>query len=245
MPTIDATIAQLDLYHLFQPVCRLPDRQIMGYEALLRSRAFTKTDQLIETAAQDNKLFELDIWSITNAAAAYFAAPSRSPADALLFLNIFPSSMARDDFPTFVRQLMRQFGRFSERMVFEINESAAEGDLWDHERFVQNVGLLRRQGCRIAFDDVGEGATTLKRIVEFSPEFIKIDRFFGKQLSVSKQKQKMIKFLVDYCKDESQLILEGIEEPEDLLQAQHLGVTMGQGFLLAEPEPLPGADGPE
>ncbi len=240
MPTITALIAQEDLYHLFQPICHLPNRQALGYEALIRSKTIAGTDKLFQAATEQGKLYDLDTLSVYNAIAFYFSSDHRRKSDAYLFVNIFPSTLVEEAFPIFLEKIVRRYGDMSPRIVFEINESRSEMDDWNNRLFTQNINLLRRHGFLIAFDDVGEGATTLKRMIELTPDFVKMDRFFGKNLSGSKKKQKMIKFFVDYCADESKLILEGIEEPEDLLQAYNLGVTIGQGYLLTQPQPLPG-----
>ncbi|MCD9024950.1 EAL domain-containing protein [Cohnella silvisoli] len=240
MPTITALFAQDDLYHLFQPICQLPSRQILGYEALIRSKTIAGTDKLFQAATAQGKLFDLDTLSVYNAIAFYFSTADRRESNEYLFVNIFPSTLIEEAFPVFLDKVVRQYGELSPRIVFEINESRSEMDDWNNRLFTQNINLMRRHGFLIAFDDVGEGATTLKRMIELTPDFVKMDRFFGKNLSSSKKKQKMIKFFVDYCADESNLILEGIEEPEDLLQAHNLGVTLGQGYLLTKPQPLPG-----
>jgi EAL domain-containing protein (putative c-di-GMP-specific phosphodiesterase class I) len=240
MPTITTLIAQGDLYHLFQPICHLPSRQILGYEALIRSKTIAATDNLIKSATKKGKLFELDTLSVYNAIAVYFSTSDRRESREYLFINIFPSTLIDEAFPIFLEKIVRRYGEMSHRIVFEINELRSEMEDWNNGLFTQNINLLQKRGFLIAFDDVGEGATTLKRMIELTPDFVKMDRFFGKNLSGSKKKQKMIKFFVDYCKDESKLILEGIEEPEDLLQAYNLGVTIGQGYLLTKPQPLPG-----
>ncbi|REK68621.1 MAG: hypothetical protein C6P35_01015 [Cohnella sp.] len=238
MATMEKIIAQQDVYHVFQPVMRLADRSVLGYEALIRSNAVSTPDLLFKAAAEQNRLFELDVLSITSAIAAYFASPKRRESGEYLFLNVFPSSLANEAFPRFVEKTLREHKACARRIVFEINESKSQADSWDDARFVRNLQWLRELDCLVAFDDVGEGAITLRKIVEISPDFIKLDRFFGQNLFASEKKQKMLKFFADYCKDEAMLILEGIEELDDLLKAQHLGVTLGQGFLLSRPRHL-------
>ena len=65
---------------------------------------------------------------------------------------------------------------------------------------------------------------------------LKLDRYFGNQLSAHLAKQKLVSLFVDFYRGHIELVLEGIENPEDLLVAQELGVPVGQGFLLGRPE---------
>jgi EAL domain-containing protein (putative c-di-GMP-specific phosphodiesterase class I) len=234
-------LSHQSLYHLFQPVCTLTDKKPLGYEALIRSKWIERPDQLFNRVIQQHQLFKLDILSIYNGILVFFSTPERRDSDELLFLNIFPSSLAEDAFSGFCKKIVREFPAYVHRIVFEINESMSETGEWNREMFLKNVNLLREFGFRIAFDDVGEGATTLKRIVELSPDFIKIDRFFGMQLKGNKKKQHIIKFFVDYCADDTMLILEGLEQSEDMELAIDLGVRLGQGYGLDKPGPLPGS----
>ena len=229
-----------DYYHMFQPLFCLSERQPLGYEALLRSHSIARPDQLFHLAAQNNQLFDLDIMSIYNSISVFFQSSQHRDTSELLFLNLFPSTIAEQAFADICEAIRSKYHDVVGRIVFEINESMSEMGEWDRERFILNVNLLRKSGFRIAFDDVGEGATTLKRIVELAPDFIKIDQFFGMQLATNKKKQHIVKFFVDYCTDGTKLILEGLEDPEDVKLAIRLGVSMGQGYWLAQPGPLPG-----
>lgn len=229
-----------DLYHLFQPVFCLSDHKPLGYEALLRSRTIRQPEQLFQHAIRQKLLFELDTLSIRNAISFFFHTAEYRETSEMLFLNVFPSTIAKKFFTKICGEIATKYNEVANRIVFEINESMSEIGEWNNEVFAQNVSNLRKSGFRIAFDDVGEGATTLKKIVELSPDFIKMDRFFGKQLAANKQKQKMVKFFVHYCSDETRLILEGLEDANDVKVAKHLGVKFGQGYWLAKPGPLPG-----
>ena len=176
--------------------------------------------------------------SISSAIAAFFADENRRESNEVLFLNVFPSSLTEETFPRFIENALRDCQQLSRRIVFEINETVSEADKWYDKRFNDNIEWLRKSDFLIAFDDVGEGAATIRKIIEISPDFIKLDRFFGRKLAACPRKQKLLKLFTEYCKDEAMLILEGIEEAEDLLQAQELSVTLGQGYLLSRPKRL-------
>lgn len=245
MSIIADLLAKRDLFHFFQPICELPGARPIGYEALIRSHSFTSPEKLFQAVNGRNELYELDTLSVTNAISHYFSTPQHRDSSDSLFVNIFPSTLIDSAFPIFLGKLVRNYEPVARRIVFEINEARSAMEDWNNGLFLQHVSLLRKFGFLIAFDDVGEGATTLKRMVELTPDFVKLDCFFGINLAATKKKQKMIKFLVEYCQDESGLILEGIENGDDLRQAYELGVALGQGYLLSRPGPLPGAKSSE
>lgn len=239
MENIAYLIENNHFYHVFQPLRRLPDQGKFGYEALIRSTSGIGPNALFQGAVEQNRLYQLDTWSIDHALSSFFFSPIAQEEEGLLFVNLFPSTIIADAFPLFVNDLRRRFFSFVHRIVLEINESITEESIWSNPVFMQRIKDLRDKGFLIALDDVGEGTTTFRKIVEISPDFIKIDRFFSKELSLCKKKQKVVRLLVDYCVDaDSNLILEGIEQEKDFVCASCLGVTIGQGYYLGKPHRL-------
>ncbi|WP_276357523.1 EAL domain-containing protein [Cohnella caldifontis] len=226
------------LYHEFQPIQRIPGGKTFGYEALIRSKTGESPDFILQQYRYRNLLPKVDMWSIDHSSSVFFADPNIRLGDEVLFVNIYPSTVTGNAFPEFMNGFMLKFKPYCRRIVFELNESVAEGRYWSDPVFYRRIRELRRQGFRIALDDVGEGTTTFRKIVELLPEFIKLDKFFACGLSDDPNKQKLIRFFAEYCKDESLLILEGIEMQEDLICSSSLGVPLGQGFLLGKPSQL-------
>ena len=237
MPNIKQLIMQNDFYHVFQPILGFPEKRILGYEALIRSNSNMNPDLLFQRAMEQNKLFEVDSFSISQAISAYFEFPG-SREHNLLFINIFPSTLVSPLFIDLLDSLVERFERFRNQIVFEINESIYEGLLWKSDSFRDAIRLLRELNFLIALDDVGDGTTSFRNIVDVSPDFIKIDRFFASDLSTSRKKQKVVALFAEYCHDEANLILEGIEKEEDLDTALSLGIKMGQGYLFGKPNRL-------
>lgn len=109
--------------------------------------------------------------------------------------------------------------------------------------FIQRVSDLRRRGFLIALDDVGDGTDTFRNIHDLAPDYIKVDRYYSKLLSVSKDKQQVVRLFVEFCQNDIQLILEGVENNEDFDCAARLGVKNGQGYLFGKPGRLKGTLG--
>ncbi|USG67690.1 EAL domain-containing protein [Brevibacillus ruminantium] len=238
MESITEVIENKQFYHVFQPICHLPEKKVIGYEALIRSLSPIGPEALFQKAIEQNRLFELDTFSILHALQTFFVSHQRQDKSVFLFVNIYPSTIVEDQFPAFVDNILSRFRPFLSKIVLEINESAAERKIWMNPLFTRRIGMLRKIGFMIALDDVGEGTTSFRKIVEISPDFIKMDKFFADGLEASVKKQKIVRLLVEYCQGEAELILEGIEHATDFSRAAVLGVTMGQGYYLGKPERL-------
>jgi EAL domain-containing protein (putative c-di-GMP-specific phosphodiesterase class I) len=222
-----------EFYHFFQPLYALSSEKIFGYECLIRSKHFNNPELFFEKAKEENKRHELDMKSIKKAMDVYF---QNEMCDALLFINIFPSTLLHPTFQSFITTLTSNKRIIPTRVVFEIIEEEV-----DLVALKKEVVHLKSLGFRIAIDDVGKGAASLESIIELQPQFVKMDKYFSTDLSQSSLKQRMIKTLLNYCVDDLVLILEGIEYDVDLLAAKKLGVAIGQGYLLGRPDFLENA----
>ena len=230
-------IQQAKIDHAYQPLWDIETGKVFGYEALLRSmdESFNGTiEQVFMEARKAGTLYELDTLSI-------FAAASRFPFEQIeenvcLFINVFPSTMIHEDFPDYIDQLLADCPQIREKVVFEVNESGLEADLWDASQLLEQARLLKAKGFRIALDDIGEAAADLKKIAVYTPDYIKLDRFFAKGLSVTPEKQEKVSQLAGF--QDIDIVLEGIEEEDDLKKAKDLHIRFVQGYLLGKPKKL-------
>lgn len=72
MENIANLIENNHFYHVFQPLRRLPDQGKVGYEALIRSTSGIGPNALFQGAIEQNRLYQLDTWSIDHALSSFF-----------------------------------------------------------------------------------------------------------------------------------------------------------------------------
>ena len=220
---------------VYQPMWNLNDWKVFGYEALLRfpdGYCNGNIEMAFNMAREDGCLYELDTRSITNAINSF---PIHQLGEELLFINIYPSTLLHEEFELFIHKLLDNYPHSKGKIVFELNETKEEAYMWAIPELQKKIEILKEYGFYIALDDVGKGAATLRKIIEFSPDYIKLDRYFAKELNASKRKQHIVSLLIQYSKNKMGLILEGIEEAIDLAQAKALNVPVAQGYLLGKP----------
>ena len=197
---------------------------VLGYEALMRGPRGTPYEtppMAFAMAATLDLLEQLDTRCIEMA--------SMVACDGLLFLNAHPRTIiASDAFWAAVGT----FARSPQSVVFEVVEHspARQDDL------LRALMELRALGFRIAVDDLGEGAAGLRRLVEFAPDFAKIDRFFIDGIDRDRKRRAVVKGIVDMSRElETRVIAEGIEREEERAVLLDLGVTLAQGWLFGKP----------
>jgi EAL domain-containing protein (putative c-di-GMP-specific phosphodiesterase class I) len=221
------------IYHVYQPIFNLNNWGVHGYEALLRNSKFQNTEEIFRKARKVGKLYELDTYSISNAISSF-----EFSNNSLLFLNVFPSTLVQTSFQRYLRDLHLKLFFPIHRIVFELNETVIEEELWGRSEFVNAVSALQNEGYKIALDDIGKGALTLHKAIELNPDFMKIDRYYADKLAESKVKQETIYKIQKMCNENINIVLEGIEREVDLAFAKVLKVSFGQGYLIGKPKTL-------
>lgn len=212
--------------HWFQPIYHLKTNNIAGYEALLRdaSECHVSPVDIFKEADKKGQLNVLDRISIKTAIESFKHESN------LLFINVFPSTLLGEGFLSWWDASISH----PMPLVFELLENEPISD-W--KALKQVTKELQARGVKIAVDDMGVGYSFFQQWIELSPDFIKLDRYFSEHLSVSSQKQKTVRSLVDLFSGTTKIIIEGIEKQDDLSIAKYLGVHYAQGFLLGRPSP--------
>jgi EAL domain-containing protein (putative c-di-GMP-specific phosphodiesterase class I) len=231
MKTITAILQSQLLHHVAQPIWNIQNHTLFGYECLLRSTFSINPEQMFQQAKLENKLFDLDTVSIQTAI-KHLSALNRPQTWS--FVNIYPSTIVHQNFEKLILPSLSLIKDF--RIVFELNESLFEKNVWHDPVFKQNVEWLTNQGVFIAFDDISDLTILEERLKVFTPHILKLDRSLSIDLHRSKFKQQFVQTCLEIADDlQVPLVLEGIEHQEEFFAAQRLGIVYGQGYLLGKP----------
>jgi EAL domain-containing protein (putative c-di-GMP-specific phosphodiesterase class I) len=237
--SLASTIRLQKVESVYQSMWNINTKAVFGYEALLRfPEGFCggNIEKAFEMARNEGVLYELDTRAISNAVGSFpLHLLNRG---LLLFINIYPSTLLHPQFEPFLNQLLKKYPQIEGKIVFELSESEHEESSWALSKLKEKLLMVKEKGFFIALDDVGKGVAGLQKMIEFCPDYIKLDRYFSIELSKSKEKQDMISLLLHYSKHKMEVILEGLEEESDFEQAKILNVPIAQGYLLGKPEKL-------
>jgi len=108
------------------------------------------------------------------------------------------------------------------------------------DRRAKVVEEVRDMGMSLALDDFGDGRSSLRLWSQLKPEFVKIDKYFTKDISRHADMLKTIQALQQIgAIFNTGLVAEGIETLEDLRVLRDLGIPDGQGYLLGLPTDKP------
>ena len=220
---------------VFQPQVDLSTGAVVGFEALTRFTDATPPDRRIVGAHAVGLGAELE-------AALARAAVARSgdlPEGVLLFVNLSPSSLLD---PTARRSVTGA----ARSVVVEVTEDAPIGSYDDVRRAMADL-----PGCRLAIDDAGAGYTSLTKIAELHPDFVKLDISLVRDIDSNPTLQAMVAGMCHFAQQSGTvLIAEGIETEAEAQTIRELGSSLapghllGQGYHFGRPAPLAGALSP-
>ncbi len=244
MVTVHDAIRARQLFPHFQPVVRLSDGAIHAHEALVRLKSdlpWTTPDQLFGQALAEGSLQALEVACVRLALTEWAAADRIGK----LFLNmsatVLVSELAQHDFELLLTTLKRA-GITPEGIVIELTEHERVND---PSALGMAVGRLRRSGIALALDDFGDGRSSLRLWSELQPEYVKIDKYFARDLHRHPERVQTLRALTEIARIfGSSLIAEGIESTVDLVLVRDLGIPFAQGWALGRPAAVPHCQAP-
>jgi EAL domain-containing protein (putative c-di-GMP-specific phosphodiesterase class I)/CHASE3 domain sensor protein len=219
---VAATIRTEAFHPVFQPVVDLATAQHVGFEALTRFADGTPPDVAFAAAAACGMGLELEAATL---AAALRAAPDL-PADAWLSLNVSPALLVDGV------SLPRILAGHARPIVLEVTEHEQIDDYEALHRARRALG----SDVRIAVDDAGAGVANFNHLVGLRPDFLKIDIGLVRGVTDDPGRRAVVVGLVHFAAEAGcHVIAEGIETSQERATVAELGVTLGQGYLLARP----------
>jgi EAL domain-containing protein (putative c-di-GMP-specific phosphodiesterase class I) len=217
------------LWMAFQPIVRLSDHTLFGYEALLRSNEplLCEPEPILVAAERLGELPRLGR-TIRDRAAQAISKASNAPT---LFVNLHPQDLLDSD----LHDERSALSRISDRVVLEITERNSISTIDDVRG---RIGRLRDRGFRIAVDDLGAGYSGLNSFALLEPEFVKLDMTLIRDIDTSPVKQKLAASMTKLCNDlDLHVVAEGVETIAERDTLVSLGCDLFQGFLFARPGP--------
>ncbi|GIE82319.1 hypothetical protein Aph02nite_82690 [Actinoplanes philippinensis] len=229
--SLDALLRDDGLYCVYQPFVDVDSGAVTAFEALLRAPAgsgWQSPVELLDTARAAGRLADLERASLR--ASLGDAARLSDGRPVTLFVNLEPDTLTRRR-DVVLEALAARAGHV--QVVVEITERALAEDL---AGVLAGAEELRAAGCAIALDDVGVHPESLAFIPLLRPEVVKLDL---KLLRTVKDPATVVVAgaVRSYAEQAgAEVVAEGVETPDDLIRAQVLGATLGQGWLWSRGE---------
>jgi EAL domain-containing protein (putative c-di-GMP-specific phosphodiesterase class I) len=219
----------------FQPIVNAETRKVISFEALVRGPHGESSGDVFSQLRADN-MFGFD--QACRLKAIHLA--SRLKLRRNLNINLLPFGTYQTGMN--IRATLQAAVDYNfpvENIVFEITESEM---LTDHRRLIDIIKMYQDFGFQTAIDDFGTGYSGLKLLVEFQPDYLKLDRNLIADIHQSEVKQIIFRGIGMICgRLNIDMMAEGIEKVEEFDWLRRAGVHLFQGYYFAPPafEALP------
>ena len=225
-----------DILIRYQPIVRLGDGSVFGYEALScgpDGDVFQNPEMLFSFAEKTDQIVDLErlcrVESVRGSV--------RLPRGHKLFLNCSAHGIGDvEGLSTHLVAQAKAAGLQPSDVVLEITERVAV-TAWND--FRKRIDDLRAMGFGVAIDDMGAGYSSLHSVAEVEPDFLKFDIALVRDIHLSPIKRGLLESLVLLAERiDSQVIAEGVEKEEEFETLREMNVPFGQGFLFSPPTTL-------
>ena len=220
----------------YQPIVRLSDGEVVGYEALMRwlnpERGCVEPALFLETAEATGTLSQID-WQIYDHVCCDIRALGAKGA--YVTINVSPRHLRAHAFSERLLALLASHEVRPNLLRLEVTEGAL---LENPDQVQLCLTQLRAAGVQTLLDDFGTGFSSLSYLHRFPLHGLKIDRSFVSALQLGESGGstaivRAIRLMADSLGLE--VVAEGIETEEQRQQLRLLGLTLGQGYLFSRP----------
>lgn len=220
-------------YIYYQEKRSIRDKEISGYEALLRWRhprlGIIAPDVFIPIAEESGAIVPLGYWVIKTVCQEAIV----NQLNKKVSINISPVQLRHPNFIDRVRTILMRSDYPLSLLEFEVTETA----------FIVNKSLtfnvlhqFQKMGISIALDDFGTGYSSLSTLREFQFDVIKLDKSFLTNVENNFQARSFVRAIISLGNSiNTPLVAEGVETREQLKILEEEGCSEIQGFLFGKP----------
>jgi len=151
-------------------------------------------------------------------------------------INISARSISDEHFMIWLERKLLREPKVATRLIFEISEYGLQQNIKTSKRLID---MLHRVGSRVTVERFGVGLTSFKFFRDLTPDYIKMDSSYTRDIDDDKNNQYFLRLMVDLAHRLSiNVLAESVESQEEKHTLEKLFIDGCQGFYIGKPEPL-------
>lgn len=232
---------QLDVY--YQPIVRLSDGTLAGFEALMRwhhpEKGLIEPSGFIAHCEETGLIVAIGRLALERAAEDLEQWQRFFPLDPPLFasVNLSRRQLLDAEFERVLKRVLAAHTLEPGTLKLEVTESTVANGSDTR----QVLTRLRDAGASLAIDDFGTGTSNFHQLKEIPFDTVKLDRsFLGRHggTHADAEGTVILGSIVNLAHDlERDVVIEGVETEDEADWLRGLGCEYGQGFYFSAPLP--------
>jgi diguanylate cyclase (GGDEF)-like protein len=222
----------------YQPIVRLDNQRITGFEALVRWKNPITGDvmpsEFIPLAEDVGLVVPIGRYVFVDACRRLAEWRRRAPLlDLRMHVNLSVQEVLEPDLDAFVARNLRRFGLSSDDVVLEITESAV---IRSNTLSLGSLARLRATGVHLCIDDFGTGYSSLRYLHQLPFDALKIDRSFVESADGGLGSAPIVRMLIQLAQSYGiDVVAEGVETERQAQELIALECEFAQGFHFYRP----------
>ena len=223
---------------LYQPIVRLADRSIAGFEALARwdhpKMGRTSPSEFIAIAEEIGLIVDLGMFVLERTARqlSTWQRTLRRRDPIFASVNLSSRQLLRQDLIHDLRTVIARSSLARGTLKLELTESLV---MENPEHAAQMLQRVRDLGAGLALDDFGTGHSSLAYLQRFPFDTIKIDQSFVRANGKG-TRPVILRSIISLAHDLGmEVVAEGAETDSDAIELFQLGCEYAQGYYFGEP----------
>ncbi|MGL4883907.1 MAG: putative bifunctional diguanylate cyclase/phosphodiesterase, partial [Waterburya sp.] len=223
----------------YQPIVKLENQQLVGFEALIRwqhpLRGLIYPADFIPLAEATGLIMPIGWWVLRSACQQLARWQQEYPQNDSLFIsvNITAKQFSQPYAGDIIAQILETTGLNPHCLKLEITESEIIKNI---DFVLSTVGKLKTLGVQLSMDDFGTGYSSLSYLHCLPVDTLKIDRSFIQNLESDRHQLELVRTIIKLAEVFNlDVIAEGIEREQQCLQLLDLQCKYGQGYLFSKP----------
>ncbi len=230
-------IGNNELQIVYQPILRMKQDGLVGFEALLRWHhprlGIINPEEFIPLAEKNGLIHKIGLYvleSATTAVVGWNRQLKNPKKPVFVSVNVSSRQLFRGELVSDVKQILSGKQLPASMLKLEITETIV---MENPEEACSILGELKALGVGLSMDDFGTGYSSLAYLLRFPFDTIKIDK---ELVNLERDGKVILRSVVAMVHELGKfLVAEGIETVEEVNFLHSIECDYGQGFLYGKP----------